>query len=200
MLPLRRLLRSSLAAGLVSLGLARLAHASPLPVDGGWYTFCLAGAGAPASASSPLGGACPLNAGVGIIGNTITFSSLFPTTLQVTDAFIAGETFRVVIDGMSFLTPPVALFGATNVFDPNAAFVDPRYSHGSWTLAPGDHNVDIFAEVTNSGGGGAAYVRVITASTTVPEPSTYLLLLSGLFAIGAARSHRAKRAPTKSKC
>jgi PEP-CTERM motif len=185
MVPFHRLIRRTLAAAVISAGLATTAHATPIPVDGGWYTFCLNGSGSPASTLSPVGGSCPLNSGVGLAGNTITFSSLFPTVLQVTDAFIAGEDFLVVIDGVSYFTPSVQQWGAVNVFDPNAAFADARYSHGSWTLAAGSHRVDIFAQTVNNGGGGAAYVQVITSSTTVPEPSTYALMLSGLLAIGA---------------
>jgi len=192
---LRALTRFSLAAGMLSLGLANMAHASPITVNGGWYTFCVAGNGAPASVNSSLGGPCPLSSGIGLAGNTITFSSLFPTTLQVTDAFIAGESFRVVINGTSFFTPLVTPFGARDVSDPNAAFVNTNFSSGSWTLGPGNHNVDIFAVAPTSTGSGA-YVQVITATATVPEPSTYTLLLSGLLAFGAARSRRRETAPS----
>ena len=149
------------------------------------------GPGAPASALSPSGGPCPVNSGIGIVGNTMTFSSLFGTVLQVTDAFISGENFRVVIDGQTFFTPAATPFAVVNVFDPNEAFANPGYSHGSWSLTPGAHSVDIFAVNTATpSSGGAAYVRVLTS--TVPEASTYAYMLAGLLTLGVGARRRRK--------
>jgi hypothetical protein len=134
--------------------------AEPLPVEGGWHTFCLGGPGSPATTEN-----CFVNEGVGLVGNPMTFSSTSELELQITDAFIAGESFLVVVNGEEFTTPSVPIFGATDVFNPDLAFADPRYSSGSWVLPAGDYTVEVFALTTVGASGGAAYIQVILGPT-----------------------------------
>ena len=172
-------LSSWIAGALFAVGFTTGACADPIAVDGGWYTFCIdGGPGNPAHASP-----CFVNQGVGLTGNTITFSSTGSTVLQVTDAFISGENFQVVIDGTSYITPSVVPWAVVNVFDPNEAFANPGYSKGSWVLSPGAHTVDIFSQFTNNtgpNGGGAAYVRAVSA---VPDAPSFALIGAGLILV-----------------
>ncbi|MEO8299596.1 MAG: PEP-CTERM sorting domain-containing protein [Burkholderiales bacterium] len=175
-----RVLRVALMAGAaVSLN----AHATAISVDGGWYGFCFDGTGSAASAGCQ-------NEGVGVAGNSITFSSAVSVTFRVTDAFNAGDTFQVVIDGTPFFTSGVPTIVAS-ITDPDAAFADSTYSRGSWTLAAGAHSVDVFADASPYGGGGA-YLSAVSA---VPEPTTAVLLGLGLVAL-TVKSRRGTSART----
>jgi hypothetical protein len=150
------------------------AFASPITVDAGWYGFCFAGPGSPATAGCQ-------NAGIGIAGNDITFTAGGPVDLNVTDAFQQGDTFEVIVNGTIYNTDPVAPNSAGLTTDPNAAFADPTYSHISIALPGGGYTVDIFDNANPFGEGGGAYIEAVSASATgVPEPATIALLLAGI--------------------
>jgi hypothetical protein len=153
-------------------------HAGPVTVDAGWYGFCFAGDGSPATAGCQ-------NDGIDITGNTITFEAITPVLFKITDAFDYGDTFDVWINLLlSFTTPTVAV-GGGSVSNPDLAFADPGYSHGSLLLAAGSYSINILVNYSPWSGGGA-YLEVETAS--VPEPTTMLLL--GLGFVGLAGMRR----------
>ena len=158
-------------------------------VNAGWYGFCFAGPGGAATAGCQ-------NAGIGVTGNDITFTVTTNVLFNVTDAFEKGDTFTVDINpgALTFTTDSVPVDPSGTTVDPNAAFADPTYSHGSWLLGPGTYTVDIFADAAPFGPGGA-YAELVTAP--VPEPSGILLLITAIALIGGgtrARKNFAKKA------
>jgi len=156
-------------------------QASPIAVDAGWYGFCFGGAGSPATSGCQ-------NSGVGVTGNSTTFNALAPVLFQITDAFNYGDTFDVWVDGVFAFTTNAVASALGGVSDPDAAFADPLYSHGSILLAAGLHSIDVFANASPFGGGGA-YLQVISA---VPEPATLALL--GIALAGLAVRRRSRNA------
>jgi hypothetical protein len=164
----------------VMVGFAVPASAGPVAVDAGWYGFCFAGVGSPATAGCQ-------NSGVGNTGNPFTWTSSAPTLLKVTDAFEYGDMFNVNIDSVLYTTSVVPTTFTGSVVNPDTAFADAGYSKGSWVLAAGSHSVNIFANASPYGGGGA-YLEVETYRGTVPDAGSSLLLLGmGLAGLSAWR-------------
>ena len=163
------------AAGALLASLAMCSSASPITPNAGWYGFCFLGInGWPATAGCQ-------GQGIGTAGNSITFTSTGPALFEITDAYQKGDIFDVYIDGLlPFTTPWVPPDTSGAVIDPNVAFADPTYSHASYLLAPGYHqiNVDVNYSPYQS---GTAYLQVL--SDAAPEPATVLFLGSGLLAI-----------------
>lgn len=157
------------------------AVAGPITVDAGWYGFCFTGVGSPATPG------CQNGALAGTTGNPFTFTALSSVLLKVTDAFQYGDQFDVNIAGVgNFATSVVAAVGS-GTSDPDIAYADPLFSHGSWLLTAGVYSVDIFANASPNGSGGA-YVEVISAP--VPEPTTYALMALGLAGLAAVSRRR----------
>ncbi|HUK12272.1 MAG TPA: hypothetical protein VLW17_03140 [Thermoanaerobaculaceae bacterium] len=71
--------------------------------------------------------------------------------LKVTDAFVDGDQFAVY-DNLVLLgnTSAATDDGTQDGSNPDAAFVDPKFSHGTFALGPGSHSITIttIAEAT----------------------------------------------------
>ncbi len=164
---------TALAIGLV-MGAAK---ADPIVVNGGWYGFCVFGDGEPAVPG------CQGDA-ADVAGNTFTFTALEPVILRLTDAFVPGDVFRLVLEGVDYFTGTPG--SGDIVSDPDAAFAAGYFSSLSLSLPAGSYSFDIFGAAIDPFGAGG-YVQVATA---VPEPASLALLglgLAGLVAAGRRR-------------
>jgi MYXO-CTERM domain-containing protein len=100
--------------------------------------------------------------------------------LDVTDVLAKGDRFEIFDFGSSVGLTSLVATASGGETDPDAAFNDPTYSSGRFTLADGSHSITIFA-VENPYGGGSGVLR----ASVVPEPST-LIIWSLLGALGIA--------------
>ncbi len=140
--------------GLMLGGGVRSAHATevPISVDGGWVDFNWSGAGSVFADEGPF-----------------TFSSLGSVEVKVTDDFCRGDQFTVYdFDVPLGDTSAVAEGGCEDV-GPDAAFVDPSYSSGTFPLGPGDHSITIEV-IVNPFEGGGAFIRVDLVPTITLDP------------------------------
>lgn len=170
-------LKVAAAAALLSMSAASMA--GPISANAGWYGFCFGGAGSGATSGCT-------NSGVGSSGNAFTFTLASAGVLQVTDAFLFGDTFDVYVNSLlAFTTGGGSHVGGTTG-DPNAAFSGGAYDAGSYFLSAGSYSVDIFVNAAPTGGGGA-YMQVLTREGTVPEPATLGLAAVGLLGLAARR-------------
>lgn len=177
---MKALVKALACLSIVLAAMAFPVSAGPIGVDAGWYGFCFGGVGSPATAGCQ-------NDGVGVSGNSTTFTALGPVDLKVTDAFDHGDQFDVFVNSLLAFTTPAVGTSSGSVTDPDIAFADPLYSHAFIALGPGSYTVDVFAAASPFGGGGA-YIEV--ASASVPQPAAWALLSSalGLLALLRRRS------------
>ena len=108
-------------------------------------------------------------AGADNIQGPFTFTHGSPTTLSVTDDSLKGDQFEVFDFGSSLgvtsLVPKVG--GSDSGLGPDAAFADPTYSHGTFSLAAGAHSLTLRA-IGPSFFAGRGYLR-IDETAQVPE-------------------------------
>src|SRR5262245_58595475 len=99
-------------------GVGSLGIDPPITIGAGWYGFCFAGPGSPATPGCQ-------NDGIGITGNLITFTALTNVLFQITDAFDHGDNFDVNINSgtLTFTTPAVAV-SLGSITNPDLAFAD----------------------------------------------------------------------------
>jgi hypothetical protein len=161
------------------------ASAGAITVGAGWYGFCFGASGSGATAGCQ-------NDGIGVSGNDTTFTLTTSGELKVTDAFQKGDTFEIVVTGPTsgtFFTDVVPVDSSGSVTNPNIAFADPTYSHILIALSLGSYTVDVYANNSPYGGGGA-YL-----SAAIPEPSTWAMMLAGFAFLGFAGYRKATTKP-----
>ena len=171
----------SLGATLV---LGQPAQADPIPpvTSPLWEEFHFAGPGSSATACDFSSCGSPGANSVYAPNPPWTFTTLVPETLNVTDAFLAGDAFDVFDFGAPILSTPSVPTGGSCGADPDFCFYseDPTARHnsqGSVGLAVGDHSLTITARDSPFGSGNAYFQ---TSAAVVPEPGSLMLLGSGL--------------------
>ncbi len=97
----------------------------------------------------------------GASGATFTFTTTRPVRVSITDVLCRGDAFILRDRGRQVLkSKAVAEDGCNNsgTDDPDVAYRDTAYSHGTISLKPGAHQITIEAYV-NPYGGGTGYIR-----------------------------------------
>jgi len=114
------------------------------------------------------------------------YSLLRPAAFRITDAFIAGDVWRVYDFGTLILTTQFVGFsgGFGDNATADAAWASAAYGSGEVILAAGDHSITIQGD----GAGGLParfFVRL-----DLPEPGTWWLLSLGLAGFALQRRPR----------
>jgi len=167
-------------AALLASGIAAPAVAAPSAIFPGqaWTRFCFGAAG---SEAADCGSGDALNPFFTIAGGTTT-------TIEVTDAFLPGDIFRIELNnGSEVFFSSAADLAAPFEADPDAAFLGGRFSRAAITLDPGFNSFRIFADTSPFLAGGA-FVRVVLEPTIgVPAPAAFTLFGLALAGLLAAR-------------
>jgi hypothetical protein len=157
-------------------------HADPLPVDGSWNVFYWTAGPGSWVHESPL-----------------AFTTGGPVILDVTDAFAPGDRFLVYNNGSDLLgTTSQVNVPANYMADPNATFVHPGFSSGSFALPPGTHSITIqVIQIAEGAPDGAGFIRVRPdiQLSEVPEPGSMTMAGLGLVSLAYVGYRRLRRRP-----
>lgn len=105
--------------------------------------------------------------------------------LTVTDAFQSGDRFEIFDFGASIGLTSAPATGADCGDDPFVCLATPGISFANFLLAAGNHSITV-VPTDAPGGGGSGYLGV----NAVPEPGSWLLLVSGCGVLLVLRSRR----------
>jgi len=119
---------------------------------------------------------------------TFTVGAGFMATLTVVDGSFAGDTFKVTNFGalLGNTAPVPATDYATapdTGYDFDAALTNSSFSHGVFSLMPGNYRIGGLLDQSVTLGGAALNSTVGALRVTVSpvaEPSTYALMLAGI--------------------
>jgi hypothetical protein len=146
----RSIIALALSIGALSVAATSASAATPITVNGGWTAFTFGGPTAPV-----LGP---------VAASPFTFTSTRPTRLEITDTQCPGDQF-LLSDGNKKLgnTSPTRTDSCNPIItDPDQAFANKNYSHGTWTFLPGTHTINVSVIENTFSGVGTAYIRVDT--------------------------------------
>lgn len=180
----------------LALALGSRAEAAPVPTNGTWQQFAFTGLGDVSLVTGCDALSCPPNP-----PNT-DFAGAPPWTFTIP---LGGGVFNLVGTGsgdefsvLNFggllgatLTPGLPDF-LSFCSDPVACLADTdNFSRLSLALGAGGYSFEIMATASAFGAGFGFFQ--VTAANPVPIPSTVLLVVCGLFALGAVRRQQASR-------
>lgn len=98
--------------------------------------------------------------------------------LQISDYEARGDSFAVRDNGVLLGHTPAVPHLEMYHTDINLAFADPTFSHGTYTLAPGQHEITIIVD-RDLGGPGKGGVRLVPSTITHCVVGTYTLYTLG---------------------
>jgi len=177
---------AALRSALVLLLLSAVAKSSSIS-PGIWYEFGFDPEHFPlvsgCQPADPAG--VPCRPGIGSVNlgaRPWTFTTRSPVDFTITDALLAGDSFKV-FDFSSLVgsTPPVPANFHSCGLNPRVCVVDPEMSHASFLLPPGSYSITVSVHAVQILGEG--FFRF----EPVPEPPTSLLLASGLALAGCVK-------------
>ncbi|MEP6505311.1 MAG: PEP-CTERM sorting domain-containing protein [Betaproteobacteria bacterium] len=176
--------------------LAAPAHASTvaLAADGQWNEFDVDSFAAPSFGTGWID-----NTDGSALSFTFTIAAGHTGTLTVVDAGFAGDTFTVTNFGSALgATAGVApgSIATDPVFDFSAAYANPSFSNGVFTLGAGSYAISgsLLQSVFDDAGFPLDATIGAVRLSVVPEASSAALLLAGLGALGLFARRRQGRA------
>jgi hypothetical protein len=117
--------------------------------------------------------------------------------IDLTDRLLIGDQYKLYVNGVAMMTTsPIKYYldgvqTGINTFD--EAWANPFLSKGSLYLGPGTYDLDISVVRVASGVNyGSGYIR----ATSVPEPSTLLMLGGGILGLGLFQYRKWSRTNT----
>jgi hypothetical protein len=179
---LKRIIVSA-ALGVAALALAAPSYATVLVAGTGWQHDSIPAAN-DSSTSSPL---------------TFTVAPGTTDLFSLTDGFIPGDTYRVVIDDLIGVSSTFTTY--TTPFNNNlgdaadfaADWLNNSFAHLQLSFRPGTYTLNVLG---NAAEGAPAGFGERLDVAPIPEPATWLVMLAGFGGLGAAMRQRRREQAT----